>query len=139
MSIGQELHEGKIVKIEAGIVYVKILVNEACQHCDGKKSCMVFNAKERLIEVKCPNSQDYQVEEIVDVQMATSMGFKAVFYAYLLPVLILILILILGNHFIQQELIPILISFLLLALYYCILYLLRKKIGKKFVFTLQKK
>ena len=30
MSIGQELHEGKIVKIEAGIVYVKILVN-SCQ------------------------------------------------------------------------------------------------------------
>ncbi len=138
MSIGQEFHEGKIVKIETNNIVVEILVNEACQQCDGKKSCMIFNEKRRLIDIACNNVADYQLGEIVNVKMATSIGFIAVFYAYLLPVIVLIATFVIGHFFIKNEIIVILISFLIVSLYYYLLYLLRKKIEKKIVFTIQK-
>ncbi len=139
MPTEQELHEGKVVKISENTVHVEIVVSEACHQCKGKESCMAFNSKERIIDIDCSNPQDFKIGENVEVKMDTSLGFKAVAYAYVLPVIFLIGGLVIGTQLIKQELIVVLISISILVLYYLLLYLLRKKINRKFKFNIVKK
>lgn len=139
MSFEQEVHEGKVVQITDACVHVQIAINDACQHCNSKKSCMIFNARERIIDVNCSNPQDYEIGEIVDLQMKTTIGLKAVWFAYVIPFLVLVGTIIVGVNIMDNELLVVLIAFGILALYYFLIYFKRKKINQIFTFTLLKK
>ncbi len=135
----QELQEGKIVAISAQTVHVEILLKEACQQCKSKSACMAFNTQERIIDITCYNPQDYQVGEIVDVKMDTVLGFKAVVYAYVLPMVLLLIVMVVGSHFLKHQLWVACWAVLAVVLYYLILYILRRKINQKFKFYIEKK
>lgn len=139
MSFEQEVHEGKVVQITDACVHVQITINEACQHCKSKKSCMVFNARERIIDVNCSNSQDYKIDEIVDLQIKTSIGLKAVLFAYVIPFIVLAGTIFVGVNIISNDLFVVLIAFGILIIYYFLIYLNRKKINQIFTFILSKK
>lgn len=139
MSTEQELHEGKIVAISAQTVHVEILLTEACQQCKSKNSCMAFNTQERIVDVVCSNPQDFQVGEVVDVKMDTVVGFKAVMYAYVLPMVLLLIVMVIGSQFLEHQLWIAFWVFVAVAFYYLLLYLLRHKINRKFKFYITKK
>jgi positive regulator of sigma E activity len=135
----QEVHEGKIVGFSDDCIHVQITINEACQNCKSKKACMIFNAQDRIIDVYSSNPHDYEVGEIVNVQMKTTLGLTAVLFAYVNPVIVLVGSIFIGLSIINNDALVLLIAFLLLAIYYFILYLARKKIKEVFTFTLAKK
>ena len=139
MPASQETHEGEIIGIDNHYVHVKILLNEACQNCRSKKACMVFTARERIIDIKTEQSQSFEIGEKVNVKIATTVGMKAVLYAYVLPVVFLLTSILLGSHYIQKEIIVIAIGLGILVLYYILLYFLKSKINRTFTFTITKK
>lgn len=134
-----EYHEGKVVNISSNIVHVEIMINEACHHCAGKDSCMAFTSKERIIDVYCSNPNKYEIGEEVQVSMKTSLGYKAVVYAYLLPIILLVSTLIITNKLFKEQIVLVISIFIVLTIYFIILYILRKKINKKFKFSISKK
>jgi positive regulator of sigma E activity len=139
MIASQETHEGEIVGVYDTYVHVKILLNEACQNCNSKKACMVFSSKERIIDIRCDNPSLFQIGECVTVHMATSMGLKAVLFAYVLPVILLIGSILAASRWIKQELITIAIGLGVVVTYYLLLFSLRKKINRTFSFSISKK
>ncbi len=131
-------HEGIIEKINDHQVTVRILQQSACSACHAKGVCMAADSKEKLVEV-VDFSGRFRKNERVIIEGKESMGHKAVFWAFVLPLIILILMLILSLSLWNFSEIEAAISAMVALIpYYLILYLLRKKMANSFQFTIKK-
>lgn len=130
-------HEGIIKNISENMIYVSVMQNAACSECHVKSACSLSEGKERIIRI--PNSDHmYKEGEKVIVTIRSSLGLKAVGYAFALPLLLLFITLFICLNLFQNESLAALISILALAIYYGILYLFRNHLEKKFIFGLKK-
>ena len=131
-------HEGIIEKINDNQVTVRILQQSACSACHAKGVCMAADSKEKLVEV-VDFSGRFRENERVIIEGKESMGYKAVFWAFVLPLILLILILILTLTVWNFSEIGAAISTMAALIpYYLILYFLRKKMANSFQFSLKK-
>ncbi len=130
-------HRGIIDKIEDDTLFVRIMQQSACAGCHAKNMCSASESKEKIIEVR-DNSHLYTINEEVILTGKTSLGLKAVFLAFVIPVLIVVATIIVGNISGWDEAASALASLILLVPYYGILYSLREKLKRTFVFTLKK-
>ena len=132
-------HKGTVVENDGRTIRVKITRSEACGHCAARSGCQMLNTTERIIEVPADRqSRGYEVGETVLVQMQTHSGFKAVFYAYLLPILLMMACVSLMYAMHCGEGLIALTAVGSIVMYYLLLYLFRRNINRKFSFTLEK-
>jgi len=131
-------HAGVISKIEDNCIYVSIMQSAACADCHAKTMCSLSEAKEKIIEIPYI-SGNYKVGEEVIVTGASSLGLMAVFYAFVIPLILIVSVLLLVIRLFESEILAVVLTIVSLIIYYAILYSLRGKMKKKFVFTLTKK
>ncbi|MEG1573100.1 MAG: SoxR reducing system RseC family protein [Bacteroidales bacterium] len=131
-------HIGRIESIDGENIHVLITSVSACAHCTSKTACSMSEKTEKKITIQTLNASEYTVGEEVYVILQQSMGIQAIWWAYLLPFLILIITLLIGNTLLDEEGPVALISFVSLAIYYLVLYYFRKILAKKFTFTIAK-
>jgi sigma-E factor negative regulatory protein RseC len=130
-------HSGVVESIENNVVKVNILSASACSTCHLKGACGEAETANKTIEIFKPE-QKFSVGEQVNVLAEESLGFKALFYAYLLPFIIVISTLIITSFFTSREATIGLLSLIVLIPYYLILSIYKRKLKKIFTFTLQK-
>lgn len=131
-------HEGVIEHIIDHRVTVRLLQQSACSACHAKGACMAADSKEKLVEV-FDFSGRFRKNERVIIEGKESMGYKAVVWAFIIPLVILILTLTLTLTLWNFSEIEAAISSMIALLpYYLVLYLLRKKMSKTFQFTIKK-
>lgn len=129
-------HRGVVERIDGEKCYVRILQHSACAGCAAHKLCNSSESKEKIIEV-LQKKDMLQVGDVVDVEGTVTQGLRAVYICYLIPLLILILFLFIGERM-GGDLVGIALSLLFLAIYYMSLYLNRSRIGQHFVFSVRK-
>jgi sigma-E factor negative regulatory protein RseC len=84
------------------------------------------------------SSGRYNINDLVVIQGKESMGYKAVLWAFVIPIIILVLMLILTTLVWKMgEMKAAITSIIALAPYYAILYLLRNKMANSFKFTIK--
>lgn len=132
-------HEGVITSITEDNIKVEIINKSLCASCHAKSFCSASDQKEKVIDVPYYNNNEFEVGEIVIVSMKKSMGFKAVWISYVIPLAILMIFLLTLQQINPNDLFVGGISILAVIMYYIIIYLLRDKISNKFVFTIAKK
>lgn len=93
--------------------------------------------KGKLIDVTVTDTSSYRVGDRVCVVGEVSMGALAVLYAFIFPFLILVISLFVFMSIWKEELSSALVSFLLLALYYGVLWMNRSRMSKKFSFSIK--
>ena len=93
--------------------------------------------KEKIIEVE-DHSGAYEVGEQVTVWGQTSLGMQAVLLAFVVPLFIILVALIVGTELRWSETATGLSGLLLLVPYYYIMYRMRGRLKKRFVFRLAK-
>lgn len=130
-------HKGKIVEIRKDSIDVLIVQNSACAGCHAKKACSAADMSEKIIEVSYWN-KDLRLNDEVTVVGSTTMGWMAVGYAFALPFVLLMIILILFTSIGNNELVAGLAALSILVPYYIILFLFRHKIKKNFTFILKR-
>jgi sigma-E factor negative regulatory protein RseC len=131
-------HEGIIERINGNLVTVRILQQSACSACHAKGVCMAADAKEKLVEVT-DSSGRFRENERVIIEGKESIGYKAVFWAFVLPLVILLLTLILTLSLLNfNETTAAIGAMAALIPYYLLLYLLRKKMASSFQFAIKK-
>ena len=130
-------HIGVVKQIRKGYADILIIQNSACSGCHAKSACTAADSAEKIIEVPY-FSDDIQVGQQVTVVGSKTMGWKAVGYAFILPFLLLMTVLIGITEWGKSELIAGLAALAVLLPYYLILYLLRNKMKSNFSFTLKK-
>ncbi len=130
-------HNGVIEKIDGGTVYVRIIQQSACSGCHAKSMCTASESKAKVIEVP-DNSGKLHVNEEVQLCGRSSLGLQAVLLAFIFPLIIVFATIVTGTSMQWEETTCGLTGLLLLVPYYCILYFLRDKLKKRFIFTLKK-
>ncbi len=127
-------HPGIIMEIEQDKLKVMILAQSACASCHAKSMCNIADMKEKTINVRKKSDKEYKVGDQVNVYMEKSLGNKAVLYAYFLPFIILLATLIILLELTKDEAVAGIVSLLTLIPYYFILYLLKNKLSKTYIF-----
>ncbi|NLH53040.1 MAG: SoxR reducing system RseC family protein [Bacteroidales bacterium] len=128
--------QGIITSIEEKQIKVTILSESACAACHAKGACTMADVSEKEIVVKVENTNIYKKGDRVWVEMPEKQGAHAIFWAYILPLLVLVASLFLLSGKMNEGLIGA-GALLFLILYYLILWLMRPVMDKKYLFTLR--
>ena len=131
-------HKGTIIEISEGNIKVEIINKSMCAACHAKGFCSAGDTKDKVIDVACFNNGEYAVGDEVEVTMKRSMGFKAVWISYVIPLAILLIFLLTLQGLGLSELHAGLAAAAAVCVYYLVVYLFRDKIADKFVFTIAK-
>ncbi|MBO5000163.1 MAG: SoxR reducing system RseC family protein [Bacteroidaceae bacterium] len=131
-------HRGKVEKVNGSHVVVRIVQTSACSACSAKGMCNASESKEKLIDVYEVNPS-YQIGEEVVLCGSTSMGMRAVFLAFGIPVFILLAALFIAMRVTDGDaLFSAVVSLLAVTPYYLVIYLMKDKLNKTFSFVIEK-
>ncbi|KPL14854.1 MAG: hypothetical protein AMS26_09290 [Bacteroides sp. SM23_62] len=131
-------HEGVIASMSEDRVTVKITSYAACTSCHAKGAChLAGGEEEKLLHVPVPDP-NFRVGEKVRVILARSLGFRALFLGYVLPLLMVLSVLLALTAAGSNELVAGLTSLAVLVPYYLGIRLMRGKVDRRFSFFIQK-
>ena len=132
-------HIGRVKEMTPESTVVEIISSSACSACHAKGLCGVSEEKVKEIEVPTDPYATWNVGDEVRVMLRQTMGLKAVWISYVIPLLILmILILTLSAVKLHEALVG-LVSVCAVAVYYLVIYLMKDRLAKDFVFYLKEK
>ncbi len=130
-------HSGIVKEITPQTIFVSIISASACSSCHSKGLCNLSEIQEKVVEVSNKENYNLKKGDMVQLEMQSNLGTKAVILGYVLPFVLLITCLITLTTLDIEEGLAAIISLLTLIPYYLILYLYRKKLKKQFMFTLK--
>ena len=131
-------HQGSVESIDGDHVRVKIVQTSACATCAAHKLCNSSESKEKIVDIYTKESVNYIVGQTVNVYGTTSMGMRAVLWAFGVPFVVLVVVLYSSILFTDgNEPLSALAAVGALSVYYLILYMCRNMMAKKFTFTLK--
>ncbi|MBE9487830.1 MAG: SoxR reducing system RseC family protein [Bacteroidetes bacterium] len=131
-------HTGVVTSVKGSLAVVKIATQSACASCHAKSACSASDMQDKNIEAQIPKGMDIKIGDTVDVVISRSVGYIAVLFAYLLPVIILLASVIIVTKMGYTEDIGGLVGLANMVLYFIVLYLFRKKLNKKISIVIEK-
>ena len=143
-------HDGIVIAVNGdGTALVRIVQTSACAACKAKAMCASAESKEKEIvalfvgeEAKRREGerQDIKLGDEVVVMVQQKMGWKAILLAYMLPFIVMMTVVAIGNGLlgIREEVIGT-AALCAMGVYYIVLGFFKDKIQKEFSFTARKK
>ena len=131
------MHTGKVVSMTPQTTTVQIVSHAACSECHAAGLCGLSEYTEKAIEVPVDPYATYGVGDEVQVVLKASMGFKAVWIAYFLPLVVLLAVALGLIALGVPEVVSGLAGIGAVALYYLGVWLLRDRLRNEYVFTIQ--
>lgn len=133
----QIAHRGKIVEITPDFTTVEIIVSSACSGCHAKGLCGMSEEKDKIIMLPTDPYAEHAVGDEVNVSTKMTMGLKAVWISYVIPLAILMILIlslssVIGNEFLRGG-----VAIAGVAVYYFFVWLFRDKLSDEFVFYIE--
>ena len=136
-SYSEITHRGRIVSITPEYTTVEIVSESACAACHAKGLCSLGDSKVKQVEVPTRGWDNYTVGQEVSVVLRATMGHKAVWLAYVVPLLVMVAALLGILSAGGSELAAGLGAIGAVAVYYGVIWLLRDRLRKEYVFNIQ--
>ena len=130
-------HSGRILEITPDFTTVQILVSSACSACHAKGLCGMSEEEEKVIMVPTDPLAEQNVGDEVKVMTKMTMGLKAVWISYVVPLAVLMILILSLSCFIENELLVGAISIAGTAFYYFGIWLFRDRLSNEFVFYIK--
>lgn len=130
-------HSGRIVEITPDFTTVEIIASSACSSCHAKQLCGMSEDKEKLIMVPTDGFAERKVGDEVQVLTKMTMGLKAVWISYVIPLVILMILILSLSSVIGNELVRGLVALGGVALYYLLVWVFRDRLNNEFVFYIK--
>ena len=130
-------HAGRIVEITPDFTTVEIVSESACSSCHAKGLCSLGESKTKAIQVPTRGWDNYQVGDEVTVTLKASMGHKAVWIAYMIPLALLIAVLLILSGCGVGELASGLWALGVVAVYYLFIRLFGKRLKNEYIFNIK--
>lgn len=127
MSKNEISHKGRIVSISGDRIQVAIVSESACGACRVAGLCSMSEARKKIVDVSAGSRTDWQVGQEVNVCLGRSTGMKAVFFFYVIPLLILMILIVSLSAIGFSDLAAGLTSLAGVALYYLVIYWVRDR------------
>lgn len=129
------LHSGVIQEVSEKKITVSIINASACSACHAKGACLASDMKEKEIEIT-HFIGNYFPGQHVNIIGQQSQGYKAAFYGYLLPFLLVFGTLIISLILTHSDGLSGLLSLAILIPYYSFLYLFKNQFKNSFEFNI---
>lgn len=139
MSRNEVSHSGKILEITPEFTTVEIIAQSACAACHAKGMCGVSEERQKIISVPTDPYASYKTGDEVQVVLKQSMGLKAVWISYVVPLLILMILVLSLSSVTVHEVYAGLAGIGGVAIYYLVIYLMRDRLANEFVFYIKEK
>ena len=123
-------HSGGVDQVGLGSVRVRIVQTSACAACKVKGYC-------KLIDVFCGDSSSYHVGQSVVVSTSGDVAGKALLWAFGLPFVVLVLVLIVVQWLTSSEGLAALSALAALIPYYFVLWLMRDRMRERLRFWIE--
>ena len=130
-------HKGRIVEIGPDFTTVEIIVSSACSSCHAKALCGMSEEQDKLIMVPTDGFADQKVGDEVNVMTKMTMGLKAVWISYVIPLAILMILILSLSPIFENEFLCGLAAIAGVGLYYFGIWLLRDRLSTEFVFYIK--
>ena len=132
--------KGIVIKKQEDKLVVKIEQKSTCSSCHARGACTSLDKKDKEIEIKTKDTQNYNIGDEVIITISTKLGMKAVFIAFVLPLILIVVALFLSiKLFTLSQSLSALISLVVLSAYYFFLYKQNLFLSKQFNFTIKEK
>ena len=115
---------------------VSIVSESACSSCHSKSACTMADFQDKEIEIPQQNSK-FLPGQSVTVLFRESLGFKALFYGYMLPFVFVLFTLVFISSKSNNEALAGLLALSILVPYYITLYFFRHYLKKVFKFEVE--
>ena len=128
------VHSGKIIEINPDFTTVEIMVSSACSECHAKGLCGMSEMEEKVIMVPTDPYEPRKIGDIVQVKTKMTMGLKAVWISYVIPLAVLMILIlslsaVIGNEFLRGG-----IAIAGVGLYYFVIWLRKDRLSDQFEF-----
>ena len=130
-------HSGRILEITPDFTTVQIVVSSACSSCHAKALCGMSEDEEKVIMVPTDPYAEHKVGDEVQVMTKMSMGMKAVWISYVIPLAILMILILSLSRVIGNEYLTGLGAIAGVAFYYFGIWLFRDRLSNEFVFYIK--
>ena len=130
-------HPGKIVEIDKDFTTVQITVSSACSSCHAKGLCGMSEDEDKVIMVPTDPYAEHKVGDRVTVKTKMTMGLKAVWISYVIPLAVLMILILSLSGVIESEVYRALAAIGGVAVYYFFIWLFRNKLSNEFVFYIK--
>ena len=127
-------HTGRIIEIDKDFTTVEITVSSACSSCHAKGLCGMSDDEDKVIMVPTDPYTLREVGDEVMVKTKMTMGLKAVWISYVVPLVILLILILSLSAVFENEYMTGLISIAGVALYYFGIWLFKDRLSDEFVF-----
>lgn len=132
-------HVGAVEEIRSdGSIAVRIVSAPGCVSCSANGICNASEIEEKIVEVANPKDHNYAVGDSVLVSLKQSAGLRAVLLGYIYPFLVMLITLIIMLTITDNQGVAGLSALGMLAPYYLILYLTKKRQKESFQFEIKK-
>ena len=130
-------HTGIIESIQDHRFRILITQQSACSECDVKGACTISGQQEKIVEVESFDSS-FKVGEKVLLAGKNTFGLLAVFLAFVIPFILILITLVSLQSLVSNEIISGGIALFILVPYYLILSMFNKRLKTKFNFEIKK-
>jgi sigma-E factor negative regulatory protein RseC len=131
------IHRGVVERITPETITVRIQVASSCDACRAKGFCHAAGADEKQLSVPY-RGQAVQEGDEVRVMLASGGGMTAVWWGYVCPLALLLVILVLLQAFNCPDLWSGIAGISGVAVYYGVLYTVRNTLKRTFKFEIEK-
>ena len=131
------VHSGRIVEITPEFTSVEIVSESACSACHAKGLCGVSESRTKVVQLPTRGWDDYKVGDEVQLVLKSSMGHRAVWLAYVIPLFILLAVMLGLLEAGVRDIVSAGVAVTAIAVYYFVLWLCKKKLQKEYIFNIK--
>ena len=133
-------HDARVVAVypEERRVEAEMVVSSACGECKAKAVCGSGESQIRLVSAYTEHPEIYKVGDEVTISIEQIMGYKAIVFSYIVPLVVMLLAL-LVTHSRYGDLVAGVSALGACALYFVVLAFFRKRLERVVVFSVKNK
>ena len=131
-------HSGKILEVTPSQVLVQIEARSACASCHASALCGMSESEQKIVSVPATLKDNFLPGQEVDVVLKASMGHKAVWLAYCIPLVVLLAVMFNALRAGASELAAAGLGLLATAVYYFVIWLVRDRLRTEYNFIIRK-
>ena len=130
-------HRGKIVDITPDFTTIEIIASSACSSCHAKSLCGMSEDHEKLIMLATDPYAAHKVGDEVEVCTKMTMGLKAVWISYVIPLAVLMILILSLSGVFENEALRGLAAIAGVGVYYFVIWLFRDRLKNEFTFYIK--
>ena len=131
------VHSGKVIEITPDFTSVEITVSSACASCHAKSLCGMSELEDKVIMLPTDPYASYNVGDQVQVCTKMSMGLKAAWISYVIPLAVLMALILILTSVGVNEFISAGAAIAGVGIYYFVIWLLRERLNNEFTFYIK--